>query len=62
MVHADGQGRPGRQAGHLAGPLHDGAQDELRWGWKNFYDEDSPMLTPEQTVAIAPQPVFVSYQ
>ena len=33
-----------------------------RWGWKNFYDEDSPTATPEQTLEVDPEPVFVSYQ
>ncbi|MFP5332146.1 MAG: hypothetical protein ACLGHX_07310 [Acidimicrobiia bacterium] len=32
------------------------------WGWKNFYDEDSPMATPTQVLAIDPVPVFVSFQ
>ena len=31
-------------------------------GWKNFYDEDSPTPTPAQTMAVSPQPVYVSYQ
>ena len=33
-----------------------------RWGWKNFYDEDSPTATPQQTLEVDPQPVFISYQ
>ena len=32
------------------------------WGWKNFYDEDSPTATPEQVLDLSPVPVFVSYQ
>jgi hypothetical protein len=32
------------------------------WGWKNFYDEDKPTFSPQQTVAVSPSPVFVSYQ
>jgi hypothetical protein len=32
------------------------------WGWKNFYDEDRPTLTPAQTVAVEPSPRFISYQ
>lgn len=31
-------------------------------GWKNFYDEDRPTPTPEQTLAVAPTPIVVSYQ
>jgi hypothetical protein len=34
----------------------------VNFGWKNFYDEDHPMLTPEQTMAITPQPWYISYQ
>lgn len=30
--------------------------------WKNFDDEDFPMLTPEQTTAVTPVPDLVSYQ
>jgi hypothetical protein len=62
MVHADGQGGQGdKQATWRA--LHAGAQDELWWGWKNFYDEDAPMLSPEQTVAdVSPLPQLISYQ
>ena len=34
----------------------------IYFGWKNFYLKDSPMLTPDQTMQIAPQPWYVSYQ
>ncbi|MGH8952633.1 MAG: hypothetical protein ACRDX9_14585 [Acidimicrobiia bacterium] len=34
-----------------------------RWGWKNFFDEDSPeTASPAFTIAHDPVPVFVSYQ
>ncbi len=32
------------------------------WGWKNFYDEDSPTATPDQVLELTPLPVFVSFQ
>lgn len=32
------------------------------WGWKNFYDEDSPMATAAQVLDLNPLPVFVSFQ
>ena len=32
------------------------------FGWKNFFDEDEPMRTPAETVAIQPTAVFISYQ
>jgi hypothetical protein len=62
MVHADGQGGQGdKQATWRA--LRTGAQDALWWGWKNFYDEDQPMLTPAQTVdQVDPVPQLISYQ
>jgi hypothetical protein len=31
-------------------------------GWKNFYDEDKPTPTPEETMAANPTPMFVSFQ
>ena len=43
--------------------LHQNAPAPINWGWKNFYDEDSPMLTPDQTIAqVLPTPQLVSYQ
>jgi hypothetical protein len=34
-----------------------------RWGWKNFFDEDSPeTASPAYTINHSPVPVFVSYQ
>jgi hypothetical protein len=62
MVHADGQGAQGdKQATWRA--LRAGAPEGLWWGWKNFYDEDLPMLTPEQTAQqVRPQPQLISYQ
>ena len=62
MVHADGQGaQPDKQATWQA--LRQNAPAPLWWGWKNFYDEDLPMLTPEQTIAqVSPQPQLISYQ
>jgi hypothetical protein len=61
MVHADGQGGQGdKQATWQA--LRQTEPDEVAWGWKNFYDEDRPMLTPEETVAVEPRPNLISYQ
>jgi hypothetical protein len=62
LVHVDGQGsQPDKQATWKA--LHDGGPRGLHWGWKNFYDEDTPMLTPEQTMSqVHPTPSLVTYQ
>ena len=42
--------------------LQQGLPEGIRMAWKNFYDEDTPTFTPEETSAIEPQPWFVSYQ
>ncbi|MBF4628370.1 hypothetical protein [Curtobacterium flaccumfaciens] len=62
LVHVDGQGsQPDKQATWKA--LHQGAPEGLHWGWKNFYDEDTPMLTPAQTMQdVTPTPSLVTYQ
>ncbi|MFL6097161.1 MAG: hypothetical protein ACJ71Y_17050 [Blastococcus sp.] len=62
MVHADGQGSQGdKQATWQR--LHENPPAHVWWGWKNFYDEDAPMLSPEQTVAqVSPSPQLISYQ
>ena len=32
-------------------------------GWKNFYDEDTPTLSPEQTMSqVVPTPDLVTYE
>jgi hypothetical protein len=60
LIHADGQGsQPEKQATWKR--LRTDAPD-VAWGWKNFYDEDAPMLTPEQTMMVEPVPDLVTYQ
>ncbi|WIE76682.1 hypothetical protein [Curtobacterium sp. MCSS17_007] len=62
LIHVDGQGsQPDKQATWKA--LHQDAPDGVHWGWKNFYDEDAPMLSPEQTMAdVQPTPSLITYQ
>jgi hypothetical protein len=62
MIHADGQGGQGdKQATWRV--LRENSPAGVWWGWKNFYDEDLPMLTPEQTVVqVHPTPQLISYQ
>ncbi len=61
LVHVDGQGsQPAKQDTWRV--LQANAESIDAWGWKNFHDEDSPMLTPEQTMQVEPQPDFISYQ
>ena len=61
VIHADGNGGPTLKAESYAA-LVANAPPNVHWGWKNFYDEDSPTLTPQQTLAQDPVPEFVSYQ
>ena len=61
LIHADGQGSQGAKAATWQA-LHQDAPEGIAWGWKNFIDEDLPMLTPEETYAVEPMPEFVSYQ
>lgn len=60
VIHVDGQGSQPAKAGTWnalrtdAPPVH--------WGWKNFYDEDVPVLDPTQTYQVQPVPDLVTYQ
>ena len=61
LIHVDGQGsQPAKQETWRTLLRH--GPDIQWWGWKNFYDEDSPMLTPEETAEVEPFPHFISYQ
>jgi hypothetical protein len=62
MVHVDGQGGQGAKQ-ETWEVLRRDAPQPLYWGWKNFIDEDLPMLTPQQTIEqVRPTPELVTYQ
>jgi hypothetical protein len=62
VIQMDGQG-PIATKDETYRFLTEGQEDvHWRWGWKNFFDEDSPTPTPEYTMGKSPVPVFVSYQ
>jgi len=61
VIHADGFGTRGEKFNTWRN-MHVKPPPNVWWGWKNFYDEDRPTFTPRQTVAVAPSPVFISYQ
>lgn len=61
LVHADGFGTHAQKLATWGRMLVD-PPPGVWWGWKNFYDEDQPMLTPAETAAIQPSVLFVSYQ
>jgi hypothetical protein len=63
MIHADGQGSQGEKQATWTALHGDLPPGQLYWGWKNFYDEDHPMLTPDQTIGqVHPTPNLVTYQ
>ena len=61
LIHMDGQG-PIDTKGETYRAITTGFEDRVWWGWKNFYDEDSPTPSPEHTMSQSPSPLFVSYQ
>ena len=61
ILHADGHGTPEMKK-ETWGVLQQGLPEGIHMAWKNFYDEDIPMLDPVQTFEVEPTPVMVSYQ
>ena len=61
LVHMDGQGPPGSKD-TTWGAVVGAAPKGVAFGWKNFYDEDVPMLSPAQTMTKRPTPAMISYQ
>ncbi len=62
MIHVDGQGgQPAKQG--TWNYLRQNAPKGVFWGWKNFDDEDEPMLIVKQTwKRVKPHPQLISYQ
>ena len=61
LIHMDGNGPPGVKLDTWETLTAD-APEGAWWGWKNFYDEDDPTMSPEDTMAVEPAPWFISYQ
>jgi hypothetical protein len=61
VIHVDGFGSAGQKFSTW-NALHIDEPPNIWWGWKDFYDEDKPTFTPQETVAVEPSPVFISYQ
>ncbi len=62
VIHVDGQGGQADKKGTW-NYLREKAPEGVFWGWKNFYDEDEPMLTVKQTWRrVKPHPELISYQ
>ena len=62
LIHMDGQGSLTAKYNTWNALTGRADADRFYWGWKNFYDEDSPMATPEQVLALSPEIVYVSFQ
>ena len=62
LIHMDGQGSLSAKYNTWNSLTGLADADRFYWGWKNFYDEDSPVATPEQVLAQSPKIVFVSFQ
>lgn len=61
LIHVDGQGSQPAKQDTWAWLRRDAPQ--VAWGWKNFYDEDLPVLTAEETIQrVSPQPELITYQ
>jgi hypothetical protein len=61
LIHMDGQGSTA-QKNSTWHSVVTARPANLPLGWKNFYDEDHPMLTPAQTMTKRPAPMMISYQ
>jgi hypothetical protein len=61
IVQMDGDGSLGQKMATWRALLAD-APEGLRFGWKNFYDEDDPTPSPATTFRVQPKPWWVSYQ
>ena len=62
MIHMDGQGGLGAKY-NTWNVITAGTSDQKWWwGWKNFFDEDSPVARPQQVLDLDPTVYFVSFQ
>jgi len=61
LIHMDGNGSPALKDATWRS-VTAAAPPGMPFGWKNFYREDTPMLTPDQTLAHHPAPLMISYQ
>ena len=62
LIHMDGQGPVTDKFNTWNLLTNQPDAEQFYWGWKNFYDEDSPMATTEQVLELTPLPLYVSFQ
>lgn len=62
VIHVDGQG-PTAAKHSTWNHIRKDAPKNVHWGWKNFIDEDVPMLNPSETwKQVEPHPDLITYQ
>lgn len=62
IIHVDGQGPTGAKFGTWR-MIRQDAPKGVHWGWKNFIDEDEPMLSTAETWRqVRPRPALITYQ
>ncbi|MBV9380186.1 MAG: hypothetical protein JO242_05890 [Streptosporangiaceae bacterium] len=61
LIHMDGQGTPSMKQ-QTWDAVTGAAPKRVFFGWKNFYVNDHPMLSPRETMTKTPTPVMISYQ
>jgi hypothetical protein len=61
LIQMDGFGKPSTKLATWRAILRHPPRG-VRFGWKNFYDEDRPTFTPARTMRLSPSPLWVSYQ
>jgi hypothetical protein len=60
VMHMDGYGSPGAKKSSHAAYIE---REPVQWvGFKLFYKNDRPLLTPAEVLKIKPIPLFISYQ
>lgn len=63
VIHVDGSGPQGAKRGTWNHLRQDPPPGLAGWGWKNFIDEDEPILTADQTWRrVKPHPDLITYQ
>lgn len=60
-VQMDGQGTQPAKL-DTWGAITADPPSNVHFGWKNFYQKDLPMRSPEETMSLVPKPWYVSYQ
>lgn len=61
VLHADGHGTA-QDKFATWDLLQEDLPEDMHMAWKNFYRQDDPMFSPQQTFDVEPKPWFVSYQ